>query len=370
MRKRFYKKSHRNIRHRILKSSVPKPFCLLPKAWITNKSVNVSKCRDRSSVNGENGSSKSGWPASKIVQDAGDRVVFPPKVVMEVKALACQLPCERNLPFSRLSNADIAREAINSGIVASISGATVWRWLSADAIKPWQYRSWIFPRDPQFAEKASRVLDLYQGIWNGKRLRPNDYVISADEKTSIQARNRNGLHTAAASGRSQRIEFEYQRAGALAYIAAWDVQRAKIFGLCAQSTGIEVYHRLVDLVMQQEPYRSANRVYWITDNGSSHRGQTSVDRLAKWYPNAIQIHTPVHASWLNQIEIYFSVVQRKVLTPNDFPDLKTVEQRLLDFQSRYEEIAKPFKWKFTKKDLNKILLKLSSDDACHEKMAA
>ena len=93
--------------------------------------------------------------ASKIVQGAGDRAVFPPKVVMEVKALACQLPCERNLPFSRLSNADIAREAVESGIVASISGATVWRWLSADAIKPWQYRSWIFPRDPDFAQKAA-----------------------------------------------------------------------------------------------------------------------------------------------------------------------------------------------------------------------
>jgi hypothetical protein len=290
--------------------------------------------------------------------------------MMEVKALACQLPCERNLPFSRLSSADIAREAINSGIVASISGTTVWRWLSADAIKPWQYRSWIFPRDPDFARKAGCVLDLYQGIWNGKRLRPNDYVISADEKTSIQARNRNGFHTASASGRSQRIEFEYQRAGALAYIAAWDVRRAKIFGLCAESTGIEIYHRLVDLVMQQEPYRSANRVFWITDNGSSHRGQTSIDRLAKWYPNAIQVHTPVHASWLNQVEIYFSVLQRKLLTPNDFVDLKTLERQLLAFQVHYEKIAKPFKWKFTKKDLNRILLKLSSDSASPEKMAA
>ena len=120
---------------------------------------------------------------------------------MEVKALACQLPCERDVPFSRLSNADIAREAVNNGIVASISGATVWRWLSADAIKPWQYRSWIFPRDPDFAQKAVRVLDLYQGFWNGKRLRPNDYVISSDEKTSIQARNRNGLHTATGPAR-------------------------------------------------------------------------------------------------------------------------------------------------------------------------
>ena len=343
---------------------------LLAAEGMENKLENVSKCRGRLLVNGENVSLKNGWPVFKIVQDAADRVVFPPKVVMEVKALACQLPCERNLPFSRLSNADIAREAISSGIVASISGATVWRWLSADAIKPWQYRSWIFPRDPNFAQKASRVLDLYQGFWNGKRLKPNDYVISADEKTSIQARNRNGLHPATVSSRCQRVEFEYQRAGALAYIAAWDVRRAKVFGLCAKSTGIEVYHRLVDLVMQQEPYRSANHVFWVTDNGSSHRGQTSIGRLSQWYPNAIQVHTPVHASWLNQIEIYFSVVQRKLLTPNDFADLETLEQRLLAFQNYYEKIAKPFKWKFTKKDLHRILSKLSSDILCCEKLAA
>lgn len=359
MKKVFYNKWHENIRYRILKWSVPKLSYLRQMAFKTNKSVRNSTCPEKSSASGVNGSLKNAWTASKIVQGAGDRAVFPPKVVMEVKALACQLPCERDIPFSRLSNADIAREAIDSGIVASISGATVWRWLSADAIKPWQYRSWIFPRDPDFAQKAACVLDLYQGFWKGKRLRPNDYVISSDEKTSIQARNRKGLHAAPKPGRNQRIEFEYQRAGALAYIAAWDVRRAKIFGLCAKSTGIKVYHQLVDLVMQQEPYHSANRVFWVTDNGSSHRGQSSVNRLAKWYPNTIQVHTPVHASWLNQIEIYFSVIQRKVLTPNDFPDLKTVEQRLLHFQSHYEKIAKPFQWKFTKDDLKRILSKVS-----------
>ncbi len=289
---------------------------------------------------------------------------------MEVKALACQLPCDRNLPLSRISHADIAREVINNGIVASISGATIWRWLNADAIKPWQYRSWIFPREPNFCEKASRVLDLYQGIWNNKHLGPNDYVISADEKTSIQARNRNGRHLPPAPGQCQRIEFEYERAGAVAYMAGWDVQQAKVFGICTKSTGIKSYHRLVDLVMQQEPYRSANRVFWITDNGSSHRGKASIARMTQWYKNAIQVHTPVHASWLNQIEIYFSVVQRKVLSPNNFPDLTTVEQRLMDFQTYYKQIAKPFKWKFTKKDLHDILDKVKNDSFIEFKKAA
>jgi hypothetical protein len=293
---------------------------------------------------------------------AGDRAVFPPEIVMEIKALACELPSIRGLPLSRMSTADIAREAIRCGIVASISGATVWRWLSADAIKPWSYRSWIFPRDPDFAEKAGRVLDLYQGIWARKPLGPDDYVISADEKSSIQARQRViSPGTAPRPHRRRRVEFEYRRRGALAYLAAWDVQRAKVFGLCEKTTGIEPFHHLVDLVMGQEPYRSARRVFWVTDNGSSHRGTKSLKRLSQWYPNAIGVHTPVHASWLNQIEIYFSVVQRKVLTPNDFADLVELENRLLQFQSHYEKIAKPFKWKFTRDDLKRILSNVNCD---------
>lgn len=280
---------------------------------------------------------------------------------MEVKALACELPNELNLPFSRLSSRDVAREVVQRCIVASISNTTVWRWLNADAIKPWSYRSWIFPRDPDFAEKAGRVLDLYHGIWKGKPLSPHDCVICADEKTSIQARKRCHPGKAPVPAHPQLVEFEYERRGALAYLGAWDVHRARLFGRCEQTTGIDPYHRLVDQVMQQEPYRSARRVFWITDNGSSHRGHTSVERLHRWYSNAIQVHTPVHASWLNQIEIYFSVVQRKVLTPNDFHDLDAVEARLLEFQSLYEQHAKPFEWKFTRDDLKRLLAKLTEN---------
>ena len=298
-----------------------------------------------------------GW---KPDRDADDPRLFPPQVVVEVKALACALPSEQGIPLSRFSHADIAREAIARGIVASISGATVWRWLSADAIKPWRIRGWIFPRDPAFAEKAGRVLDLYQGIWDGQPLGPDDYVISADEKTSIQARHRIHPSLPPASGRIARVEFEYERKGALAYLAAWDVRRAKVFGRCEASTGIEAHHRLVDQVMQAEPYRSARRVFWVTDNGSSHRGEISVARLREWHPNAIQVHTPVHASWLNQVEIYFSVIQRKVLTPSDFTDTSAIETRLLEFQNHYENYAKPFEWRFTRRDLMELLARITA----------
>lgn len=277
---------------------------------------------------------------------------------MEVKALACQLPSEFDKPLSRFTAREIAQLAMERGIAASISGTTVWRWLSEDAIKPWQYRSWIFPRDPDFQYKAGRVLDVYHRIWNGQPLDSEEYVISADEKTSIQARHRIHETIPPKPDQAMKLEFEYERMGALAYIAAWDVHRAKVFGRCEKTTGIEPFTRLVDQVMSQEPYNSAKRVFWVIDNGSSHRGVASVRRLTERWPTIVPVHLPVHASWLNQVEIYFSVVQRKVLTPNDFSSLTEVEQRLLDFQNHYERIAMPFQWKFTRTNLDTLIEKL------------
>jgi hypothetical protein len=280
-------------------------------------------------------------------------------VIIQVKALACELPSERGIPLSRFSTREITTEVIQRGIVAEISGSTIWRWLNEDAIKPWHYRSWIFPRDPQFEQKAGRVLDLYQGIWGGIPLGADDHVISADEKTSIQARVRKHETLPPRRGKCMRVEHEYIRGGSLTYIAAWDVKRAKIFGRCEAKSGIAPFTRLVDQVMVQEPYRSAKRVFWIMDNGSSHRGQSCIARFKKRWPKIVVVHLPVHASWLNQIEIYFSIIQRKVLTPNDFHCLEAVEERLMHFQDRYEEIAKPFEWKFTRGNLSKLLIKLS-----------
>ena len=280
-------------------------------------------------------------------------------MVVQVKALACELPYEKEIPLSRFSTDEIAGEAINRGIVAHISGSTVWRWLHEDAIKPWQFRSWIFPRDPQFEQKAGRVLDLYQGIWQGVPLQSDEFVLSADEKTSIQARRRKHASLAPRQKECMKIEFEYKRCGSLAYIAAWDVKLAKIFGRCEAKSGIVSFDRLVNDVMSQNPYRSARRVFWIVDNGSSHRGQSSIDRMKNKWPNIVLVHLPVHASWLNQIEIYFSILQRKVLTPNAFPSLEALSKTIMKFQKRYENIAKPFQWKFTKKDLSDMLNKLS-----------
>ncbi|MGQ3683440.1 MAG: transposase [Candidatus Loosdrechtia sp.] len=166
-----------------------------------------------------------------------------------------------------------------------------------------------------------------------------------------------------------KVEHEYKRGGALNYMAAWDVHQAKIFGCIETRGGIESFGHLVAHVMNQEPYRSASGVFWIVDNGSSHRGQPAIMRLQERWPNAMMIHLPVHASWLNQIEIYFSVVQRKVFTPNDFASLAEVEDRLLKFQNHYEEIAKPFEWKFTRKNLINLMDKLSDQCVLKENAA-
>jgi hypothetical protein len=264
------------------------------------------------------------------------------------------------VPLARWSLPDLHREVLARGVVATISGTTLWRWLDADAIRPWRHRSWVFPRDPQFAERAGPVLDLYARRWDGRPLGPRDYVVSADEKTSIQARHRCHPSTPVGPGRTLRVEHEYERRGAWAYLAAWDVHHARLFGRCEARTGIAAFDRLVEQVMTQEPYRSARRVFWVTDNGSAHRGAKGDARLQQRWGNLIPVHTPRHASWLNQIEIYFSIVQRKVLTPNDFATLAALEHYLLAFQARYQAIARPFCWTFTQADLQQLLARLAA----------
>lgn len=291
------------------------------------------------------------------------RALSPPDVVVEVKSLACSPPTEEGIPQSRFSIRDLRTEVIRRGIVAQIGATTIWRWLSQDAIRPWQHRSWIFPRDPHFREKAVRVLDLYAGIWKGRKLGPGDFVLSADEKTGIQALERCHPTVGPAPDRPALVEHEYVRHGVLAYIAAWDVRRARLFGRCEPKATIVAFDRLVDQVMRREPYRSAQRVFWVLDNGTAHRGEQCVKRLRGRWPKIIPVHLPVHASWLNQVEIYFSVLQRKVLTPNDCPSLVELEHRLLGFQQRYERAARPFQWNFTRRDLDTLLTRLTKEPA-------
>jgi len=296
----------------------------------------------------------------------GRRRIFPATAEAEIKALACALPAETGVPLARWSCAELAAEAVTRGVVNSISASTVGRWLAADAIRPWRFRSWIFPRDPDFAGKAARVLDLYDRIWDGQPLGADEYVLCADEKSPLQALHRRHADLPPAPGRDRRQEFEYRRGGTLAYLAAYDVHAARVLGCTAPTTGITPFGELVEQVMSSEPYASAARVFWIVDNGASHNGARSIARMHTTWPTAELVHLPVHASWLNQIEIFFSIVQRKVIKPGDFVGLEALTERLLAFQDRYNATAEPFDWHFTRRSLDSLLQRL----ATHEPLAA
>jgi hypothetical protein len=274
----------------------------------------------------------------------------------------CETLESHQLPLSRFSITDLQRVVVQEEGLASLSHASLGRILKQNVLKPWQYRYWLFPRDPDFVTKACVVLDLYAGFWQGQRLGPDEYVLSADEK-SIQVLARCHPTLLASLGHPQRVEFEYERLGTVAYHAAWDVFRAKVFGRVAPNTCIATFNQLIDLVMTQPPYQRSARSFWIVDGGSAHHPSTFPARLQDLYPNAVAVSLPTHASWLNQIEIYFSIVQRKVLTPMDVANADTLTSRLLDFQNYYEETARPFSWKFTTADLKKRL------EALHNFMA-
>ncbi len=222
--------------------------------------------------------------------------------------MACELPAKYGLPLSRWSTSDLVQQVQHSGLVAFVSGSTLWRWLHEEAIRLWYHRSWIFPRDPDFAAKAGRILDLYA---RAAASTPRSVAVRALPCMSSMSTS------VAAPGPTSR---------------RWMSTEPDSLADAKRAIASHPLTGLVEQVMTRPPYNDARRVFWIVDNCSAHRGARAAERLRSLYPRLTLVHAPVHASWLNQIEIYFSIVQRKVLTPNDFPDLNAVAERLLDFQ--------------------------------------
>jgi hypothetical protein len=295
---------------------------------------------------------------SKTFLGAVASPLFPPLDQALIHAMACETIAETKEPLSRQSLADLVRRSRET-LGKRISRSTVWRMLHEAAIKPWQYEHWLFPKDPLFAQKAGPILDLYAGQWEGQPLGPKDYVLSLDEKTSIQARGRCHEEMPPEPEQTRRIQSEYERNGALQYLAAWDVHRGMIMGRCERKTGIKPFGLLVDQVLGQETYADATRLFFIVDNGSSHRGKSPVERMRRCDQRIVMVHTPIHASWLNQVEIYFSIIQRKALTPNDFTTLEAVRVRLRLYEELSNRTPQPFAWKFTRHDMLEWLKRAS-----------
>ncbi|HEY6311344.1 MAG TPA: IS630 family transposase [Streptosporangiaceae bacterium] len=276
-----------------------------------------------------------------------------------VVALACQLPAATGVPLAHWTGPELAAELAARGPASPMSASSVRRILAEHPVKPWQYQSWIYPRDPDFEAKAKVIVDLYQGFYQGEPLGAGDRILSFDAKPQINARRRRHPTLPAAPGRPVRYEHEYKRQGSLALLAGLDVRTGQVFASTPLTTGIKPFMDLAGQVMARPEYSHAPRVFVIVDNGSDHRGQAAVTRLARAHPNAIMIHTPVHASWLNQIEIFFSVIQKKVVTPNDFASLGELSATLLGFVARYNQTARPFSWKFTAADLHDLMDRIS-----------
>ncbi len=334
---------------RFTSTNIPVP---LARTWRTSWG-----CTNRPCASGASAGSRlvSHW---RMSPGRDGRGVFPPEDRAQALSFACELPTHYGLPFSHFTT-DLLAYIHEQSDGPRMALTTLWRWLKEHALRPWQSRMWIFPRDPNFLAKATPVLDLYQGMWQGEPLGPDDCVICADEKPGIQVLERRHPPTAPRSGRCTRIEHEYVRHGTVAYLAALDVHSGRVMGRVESKTGIQPFMRLVDHVMRRRPFRQARRVFWIVDNGSSHQPTTFPDRLRQRYPNAIAVHLPIHASWLNQAELYFSILQRKVLAKGHFTSQNALSGAILDFQRYYARNAKPFNWRFTARDLKQRLTALS-----------
>ena len=185
----------------------------------------------------------------------------------------------------------------------TLAPSTVWEILHRDALKPWQYRSWIFPRDPEFTTRANVVLDLYARQYQGSPLGPRDFVFSGDEKPGLLLRSRCHPTVAPCEGHPGLQEFEYRRHGTAVLLALLDVGSGHVFHETVRKNGIEPFHDLLQNVVEQDPYRHAERLFFVVDNGGSHSRQKFQSRLDDWfprsdYPEMIAIHLPKHASWI------------------------------------------------------------------------
>jgi transposase len=288
---------------------------------------------------------------------------FPARTMAIVKAIACELPTERGLPLSRFSLSEIHAVLRKEKVCPLPSRTTLWRLLHQDGIRPWFYRTWIHKRAPDFLEKAGPILDLYEGQWEGRPIGPRDQVICADEKTGVQILHRKVPTRPPRAGESGRVEFEYTRKGTLCFQGALDVRSGRVFGAFPARNTAEAFRGFVTELMGQEPYARATRVFWITDDGSAHHPKSFGPWLTATFPQARAVHTPVHASWVDQEELFLAILTKKALTPRNFASREEAVARIRGFLAQRNRAPRPFRWSYTRQDLQKDLRGWAEEEA-------
>jgi transposase len=281
--------------------------------------------------------------------DAGASPFFPPEVALHLVKLACERPDRLGRSLSQWDCRELALQLEEDGIVESISAETVRRILSHHRLKPWRVHLWLgakTPRDAAFCATIQELCWLYT-----QDLAPNEVVLSLDEKTSLQPRPRKQATLPAQPGRPVRVEHEYRRAGALNLFAAFDTRTGKVFGQCYQRKRQSELILFLEYLQKAIP-GSITRIHIVCDNLRTHTGKQVRAWLAD-HPRFIFHFTPVHCSWMNQVEQWFSILQRKRLKIADFASKEELREKLYTFIAEWNQKAHPFNW--TSKSVAKIM---------------
>jgi len=290
------------------------------------------------------------WQTTDALHDApraGTRRTFTSLQRAQIVALACSAPRQYGKPWQRWSGEKLAQVAVEQGIVTAIAPGTIRSWLRADKIKPWRYHSWQHSTDPQFVEKAVPVLDLYA---HAPILQAQgELIVCADEKTSIQARQRVSPTKAAAPGQGLQVADRYKRMGALQLFCALVVASGLTFPQTRPTKKFVDFKAFLLAFFQSALCAGIKILHLILDNGPTHAPK----QLSTWLASlelAFEVRIywlPTHASWLDQVELLFSKVQRDLLTPNDFPSLVALERDVAAYFAELNLHPKPIKWTYT-----------------------
>jgi transposase len=279
--------------------------------------------------------------ASRTLLAVGPKGVFPPEVAIHVVRLACERPDMLSRSLSQWDCHELARQLIAEGIVEEISASTVRRILAAHQLKPWRHHLWLHPkhpRDANFYATVAELIDLYTC-----HLRADEMVLSLDEKTSLQPRPRpSPTRPARPHHLPNRVEHEYKRAGALNLFAAFDTRSGKVYGHCYDRKRQGEFIAFLE-ALDVEVEEHIHTIHLVCDNVSTHHGKEVRKWLAQ-HPRFIVHFTPVHCSWMNQVEQWFSILQRKRLRIADFESKDQLHTKLDQFIKEWNQQAHPFNW--------------------------
>lgn len=299
--------------------------------------------------NGSNATSTNGPEDSATSQDRDALRSFPPEVAFHLVKLACERPDNAGASLSQWDCSELVRQLINSGIVDDISTSTVWRILNHHKLKPWRYHMWLSPKHPRDAEFYSRIRALTR-LYT-RLLESDEVVLCVDEKTSLQPRPRLAPTKPAQPELPNRVEHEYRRDGALNLFSAFDTRTGIVYGQCYSRKRQAEFIRFLEYLESKIPATIA-KIHLVCDNVPTHHGKQVRQWLAS-HPRFVFHFTPVHCSWMNQVEQWFSILQRKRFRIADFESKTDLEAKVLRFIAEWNTHATPFDW--TKKSATKVM---------------